>query len=142
MKVLLAILGIAYALCPYDLIPDFLVGPGWVDDLLLLGGLAWYLFYRGRGPYTRPQRPFGRPQAGSGERGGESQGAASEPEDDPYTILGVKRNASPNEIRKAYLQLAAKYHPDKVAHLGDEFRVLAERKFKEIQAAYRTLGGG
>jgi len=49
---------------------------------------------------------------------------------DYYEILGVKRNASQEEIRKAYRKLAHKYHPDKG---GDE------KKFKEVNEAYQTL---
>jgi DnaJ like chaperone protein len=57
----------------------------------------------------------------------------------PHKILGVPKNASVEEIKTAYRQLANKYHPDKVSHLGDEFRKLAERRFKEIQSAYQEL---
>ena len=39
-------------------------------------------------------------------------------------------------IKKAYRQLSMKYHPDKVRHLGEEFRGVAEEKMKEINAAY------
>ncbi|MBU0985845.1 MAG: DnaJ domain-containing protein, partial [Proteobacteria bacterium] len=53
--------------------------------------------------------------------------------------LNVSRNASAAEIKKAYRELAGKYHPDKVQHLGEEFRKLAENRFKEIEAAYRKL---
>jgi DnaJ-class molecular chaperone len=35
--------------------------------------------------------------------------------------------------------LAGQYHPDKVSHLGEEFRQLAEKRFKEIQVAYQEL---
>lgn len=51
---------------------------------------------------------------------------------DYYEILGVSRNASGAEIKKAYRKLAHKYHPDKGG--GDE------AKFKEINAAYQVLG--
>lgn len=53
---------------------------------------------------------------------------------DPYTVLGVPRAASPDEIKKAYRRLAKQYHPD--AHPGD---TAAEKKFKEISAAYALL---
>ncbi|MBU0768631.1 MAG: J domain-containing protein [Proteobacteria bacterium] len=58
---------------------------------------------------------------------------------DPYAVLNVPKDASPEEIKKAYRDLANKYHPDKVHHLGDEFRELAEKHFKEIEEAYREL---
>jgi molecular chaperone DnaJ len=53
---------------------------------------------------------------------------------DYYEILGVPRNASAEEIRKAYKRLAKKYHPDINKEKG------AEEKFKEIQHAYSILG--
>jgi molecular chaperone DnaJ len=51
-----------------------------------------------------------------------------------YDTLGVKKNASADEIKKAYRKLAGKYHPDK--NPGD---ASAEEKFKEVQNAYDTL---
>jgi DnaJ-class molecular chaperone len=56
-----------------------------------------------------------------------------------YMVLNVPRNASPEEIKTAYRKLVNKYHPDKVFHLGEEFRELAENRFKEIEEAYRKL---
>jgi DnaJ like chaperone protein len=50
--------------------------------------------------------------------------------------LGLEKGASAEEIKKAYRKLSMQYHPDKVAHLGDEFRGIAENKMKEINAAY------
>lgn len=53
---------------------------------------------------------------------------------DYYTILGVSENASEADIKKAYRELAKKYHPDK--HKGDK---ASETRFKEISEAYATL---
>lgn len=56
-----------------------------------------------------------------------------------WEILGIKPEASPEEIRIAYHHAAQMYHPDKVAGLALEFRELAERRMKEINAAYQEL---
>ncbi|GAB6192732.1 co-chaperone DjlA [Desulfocastanea catecholica] len=53
-----------------------------------------------------------------------------------YATLGLENGASKEEIKKAYRKLSMQYHPDKVRHLGDEFRAVAEDKMKEINAAY------
>ncbi|MFT5698146.1 MAG: DnaJ like chaperone protein [Desulforhopalus sp.] len=52
-----------------------------------------------------------------------------------YATLGLEKGASPDEIKTAYRKLSMQYHPDKVRHLGDEFRTIAEEKMKEINAA-------
>jgi hypothetical protein len=54
-------------------------------------------------------------------------------------ILGLKLGASQDRIAEAYRNLAQMYHPDKVATLGIELRELAERRMKEINAAYQLL---
>jgi DnaJ like chaperone protein len=56
-----------------------------------------------------------------------------------YEILGISSNASEDEIKKAYRQMALKFHPDKVSHLGEDVRRSAEEKFKNIQAAYEDI---
>jgi len=56
-----------------------------------------------------------------------------------YTILEVKVTASDSEVKKAYRKMATKYHPDKVAHLGDDLKNLAEEKFKAVNDAYHNI---
>ncbi len=53
-----------------------------------------------------------------------------------YAVLGLEKGASFDEIKKAYRKLSMQYHPDKVGHLGDEFKGVAEEKMKEINVAY------
>jgi len=136
MKFLLLIAAVIYILWPYDLLADLLPGWGWIDDLLV-AYLVWrFGFTRARKYGRRPVPP------GSGS-GGEEKEDAFDAETkelpNPYQVLQVPRDASSEEITRAYRKLAARYHPDKVAHLGEEFRDLAESRFKEIQAAYDQL---
>lgn len=56
-----------------------------------------------------------------------------------YEVLGVKPNASLEDIRAAYRRIARMNHPDKVNGLAPEFRQLAEQRMKTITAAYKTL---
>lgn len=56
---------------------------------------------------------------------------------DPYSVLGVARNASEEEIKKAYKALSRKYHPD--ANINNPNKDQAEEKFKQIQAAYQQI---
>ena len=56
-------------------------------------------------------------------------------QDDYYAILGVEEGAAPDDIRKAYLKLAKKLHPD--LNPGNR---KAEEQFKEVAAAYDLLG--
>ncbi|RKO92667.1 hypothetical protein BDK51DRAFT_11364, partial [Blyttiomyces helicus] len=58
---------------------------------------------------------------------------------DYYKILGVDRDASEGEIKKAYRKLALQYHPDKNASLTDEEKDIAEGKFKQVGEAYTVL---
>jgi len=53
--------------------------------------------------------------------------------------LGLNEGASRAEIREAYRELAKKYHPDRVAHLGPELTELTSEKFKEISRAHDVL---
>jgi len=55
---------------------------------------------------------------------------------DYYETLGIKKNATLEEVKKAYRELALRYHPDRVPH---EQKKEAEEKFKEISEAYAVL---
>ena len=56
-----------------------------------------------------------------------------------YKILEISPDATNTEMKKAYRKMAAKFHPDKVHHLGEEFQKMAEEKFKSLNDAYQQI---
>ena len=140
-RILPIVASLLYVISPVDVVPDFLPGLGWVDDLLVIGLLLWYMTRQphGRSPWDafRERMQGSRRTASGGPR----------PEDltadfsamDPYALLEVSPTASPDEVKSAYKRAVSRYHPDKVAHLGKEFQELAHKKLLAIQQAYETL---
>jgi len=59
--------------------------------------------------------------------------------DSCYRILEIEQNATDDEVKKAYRRMAMKYHPDKVSHLGEDFRNDADEKFKKVNEAYKRI---
>ena len=57
---------------------------------------------------------------------------------DYYAILGIDRNASEHEIKKAYKKMAMKYHPDRNSE-SEETKKMAEKKFIDVNDAYSVL---
>ena len=137
MRLLLIIAALVYVLFPRDLIPDFLVGWGWIDDLVVLV-MLWRYYRR-----VSRRQPAGERSDQTRETGRDRQSrtTASDTRElqDPYAILGIAPGATTAEIKTAYRRLIAQYHPDKVQHLGKEFQELAEARFKAIQQAYDKL---
>ena len=56
---------------------------------------------------------------------------------DPYSVLGVSRDAGTDEIKKAYRKYSRIYHPD--ANINNPDKDKAEEKFKQIQEAYNQI---
>lgn len=56
-----------------------------------------------------------------------------------YRILGISPEATDEEVKKAYRRMAVKYHPDKVATLGEDVQKAAEEKFKAVSQAYEAI---
>jgi uncharacterized membrane protein YkvA (DUF1232 family) len=137
MAYLFWILAIVYLLFPWDALPDMIPFWGRLDDLIVFY-FAWRYYRRWVG------RKSG--ENAGGYPGDERQGNENDTSDkrqekqkSPWEVLELSPGASDEEIKEAYRRLAAQYHPDKVMHLGEEFRQLAEKKFREIQSAYDAL---
>ena len=85
--------------------------------------------------------------AGSGRRGhgpGAGPGGYVPPQrssqgPDPYTVLGVDRNADDRAIKRAYRKLISEHHPDRLGDLPDDMRKRAESRASEINAAYDRI---
>ena len=59
--------------------------------------------------------------------------------DNAYKILEISSDATDEEVKKAYREMAKKHHPDRVSHLGEEVRKSAEEKLQEINNAYEVI---
>jgi DnaJ-domain-containing protein 1 len=141
---------LVYLILPYDLVPDFLPGFGWSEDLLILAAIYWWWRKRQQAFATESPNDHARQHdaAGAGEQAGGQSGNrqqgggrsdSRQQARDPYKILGVTRPARLEQIKHAYRLQASRYHPDKVSHLGEEFQTLAKEKFQDIQWAYEQL---
>lgn len=80
----------------------------------------------------------GRNNNSSSNRRMEEENNSKKPKD-YYELLGIKREASEDEIRKAYMKLAKKWHPDRHSSESEEEQKAATEKFKEISQAYSVL---
>ncbi len=138
LKKWLIIIAVLYLVFPRDLIPDFLPsGLGLIDDLSLIALLTYFYRNRVREFAARATQKIGGQD--QRERSSRTQAEASESSFDPDEILSIDSSASGEEIQAAYKARMHEYHPDKVAHLGEELQKVAHRKAVEIQQAYEQL---
>lgn len=59
--------------------------------------------------------------------------------DNSYKILEIEKSATDAEVKKAYREMAKKYHPDKLQHMDEAYRKGAEEKFRKVQEAYEQI---
>ena len=89
--------------------------------LVLVFCIPWLLGRNGRLQKERPKREKARPDMPD--------------QPDYYQVLGIRRDASPQQIRDIYVKLAFIYHPDTGKFLGID----GDQRFRQIQEAYETL---
>lgn len=150
---LAALAVLVYLRSPIDLVPDFVGPPGLIDDLLVAIGVVWWLSRARRpgnaatsagrsGTARGPSRPGRGRSAAGGARGAQAgRAAASGDVWDPWRILGISPGATRTEITRAYREQLKRYHPDRVADLGEELQALAHRKALDLRRAYEELLG-
>lgn len=114
--------------------------PGWLffqckDDELLLEALE---YLRSTGEIPKSERSKQKHSSQKEKTGTERKDTKSE-RFDPFEILGVTPNASPQQIKSSYRDQMKLYHPDRVAHLGDALRELANRRAQDIQRAFEQI---
>lgn len=108
------------------------------EVVVVLSGLGlgfWLVSFLMSTSRSAPRPP--RPAADASSPEPQSQQADAKPLAAWHEVLELHQHATPDQIREAYQRLMSQYHPDKVASLGAELRALAEKKSKEINAAYR-----
>ncbi len=110
---------------------------GWLRRLLPRGGHDEQPKSRARQRVDEHPRTHRRP--GDGKRTAPPPARPRPTILSPWDILGVDRQASDEEVRRAFHRLAVQYHPDKVHHLGEEFQKTAHEKFTELKSAYDRL---
>lgn len=160
-KIVLVIFALAYFFSPLDILPDFFLPYiGYLDDLGIIGIVLYILRY-GRLPLFFPdkiqngfntfkrfysqssqEKMKGATKSSSGNNNSRSNNSFKQDKSkppSPFTTLGIAEGSSIEQIQAAYKEAVKKYHPDKVSHLGPEFKKLANDKFVEIQAAYDFL---
>ncbi|RJP21922.1 MAG: DUF1232 domain-containing protein [Candidatus Abyssobacteria bacterium SURF_5] len=135
-------LGILYVISKIDVMPDVIPFFGQLDDVIVALAIVW--FFTTWLPKNR-HKVYWSKKADERRRSSQPEDrqstAAQEEPFNPFRILNVEKNASQEEIKRAYRKLMAKYHPDKVNHLGEEFQRLAHAKVVEIMKAYELLSG-
>ncbi|MBR1765986.1 MAG: TerB family tellurite resistance protein [Bacteroidales bacterium] len=125
---------------------DFLFGIGGADgefhstEINMLRLIAQYLGISQSDYRSIHERHVGS-QYNDGYSNGYSGGGSprSSYSKDPYRVLGISSDATDDEVRKAYRKMAMKYHPDRVAGMGEEIQRNAADQMKEINQAYDEI---
>jgi hypothetical protein len=129
---LLVIAAIVYFIMPWDL--DFVPVIGRLDDLFFLAFAGYYYWKRSKGLGDATRRGPTPRNAPAG-----AAPPADQSEEDLYRLFGVSRKDDAETIKRAYRDLVAKYHPDRVQHLGEEFKAMADSKTTAINSAYEKI---
>ena len=126
---------------------DFLFGIGGADgefhqsELNMLRLIAQYLGISQSDYTSIHERHVGSGSSGyySSDSNDSRRTSSSSYSRDPYKVLGIDSSATDEEVKKAYRKMAMKYHPDRVAGMGEEIQRNAAEQMKEINQAYEVI---
>jgi DnaJ like chaperone protein len=104
-----------------------------IQDVARRVGLAAFVGAFEQGPFSDAR--FEDARTGAGPTAGPGNGRV----DHALSELGLIRGATAPEIKAAWRKLSLENHPDRAAHLGEEFRKLAEERMRRINSAYDVL---
>ena len=120
---------------------DFLFGISGADgefhqaELNMLRLIAQHLGISQSDYISIHERHVGRGYSGYSRQSGYSGTSGK----DPYKVLGITKDATDDEVKRAYRKMAMKYHPDRVAGMGEEMQRNAAEQMKEINEAYEHI---
>ena len=120
---------------------DFLFGIGGADgefhqsEINMLRLIAQYLGISQSDYTSIYERHVGQGYSGYSGRSGGSGNYTK----DPYKVLGISKDATDDEVKRAYRKMAMKYHPDRVAGMSEELQRNAAEQMKEINEAYEQI---
>lgn len=134
--IILLVLAIFYILIPIDFIPDRLGRIGRVDDFAILFAFVWWFFFK---PLYDEVKVKMRPRKKKSAPNHENESLKQNDVLSPFEVLGVSKNSTSKDIKKAYHNLIKQYHPDLVNNMGKEIQDVASHKTEEINRAYEEL---
>jgi uncharacterized membrane protein YkvA (DUF1232 family) len=129
------ILALVYFVFPLDLVPDIFGPFGRIDDLIIFV-LALMRVLKDRKERAKEQQ---KTRDAHQRKPTDAEQKDLKNTTDPYTLFKLSPGATKAEIDARYKELAKDYHPDRVAHLGEDLRKVAHEKMIEIQHAYDVL---
>lgn len=139
--IVLAVLALAWLRWPFDLVPAEAgpAGNAAIDLAVVALGLLWLRRSGALPSFEPPVEGLRRTRRRPAETMDAEDDEAWEPSWDPYRVLGVRPDATPEEITRAFREKMQMYAPDRVSGLDEEIQKLAHERVLEIRRAYEEL---